>query len=101
MKVLLSRVPLFVIPWTVARPAGSSVHGILQARILERPSSGDFPNPGMEPGSQYYKQLLYHLSHQGSPINTRNLCFLLFKQYNILIYLCLILYPSLRNIRSW
>ena len=36
MEVLLSRVPLFVIPWTVARPTGSSVHGILQARILER-----------------------------------------------------------------
>ena len=27
-------VPLFAIPWTV-RPPGSSVHGILQARILE------------------------------------------------------------------
>ena len=33
---------------------GSSVHGILQARILEWvaiPSPGDLPNPGMEPGS--------------------------------------------------
>ena len=29
-----SHIPLFVTPWTVA-PAGSSVHGILQARILE------------------------------------------------------------------
>ena len=31
---------------------GSSVHGILQARILEGvaiSSSGDFPNPGIEP----------------------------------------------------
>ena len=31
---------------------GSSVHGILQARILEwfaMPSSGDLPNPGTEP----------------------------------------------------
>ena len=34
-------------------PPGSA-HGILQARILEWiafPSSGDFPGPGIEPGS--------------------------------------------------
>ena len=33
---------------------GSSVHGILQARILEQvafPSPGDLPNPGIEPRS--------------------------------------------------
>ena len=34
VKVLISRVRLFVTPWTVAFP-GSSVHGISQARILE------------------------------------------------------------------
>ena len=35
-------------------PLGSSVHGILQARILEwvaMASPGDLPNPGMEPAS--------------------------------------------------
>ena len=32
---LLSRVRLFATPWTIARPPGSSIHGILQARILE------------------------------------------------------------------
>ena len=32
---LLSHVPHFVTPWTVCSPPGSSVHGILQARILE------------------------------------------------------------------
>ena len=35
-------------------PAGSSVHGILQERILEwlaMPSSRDLPNPGIEPMS--------------------------------------------------
>ena len=35
---------------------GSSVHGILQARILEwvsMVSSGDLPNPGIEPESLY------------------------------------------------
>ena len=36
-------------------PPGSSVHGILQARILEWAaipfSRGDLPDPGIEPGS--------------------------------------------------
>ena len=35
-------------------PPGSSVHGILQARILEWlavPSPGDLPDPGIKPGS--------------------------------------------------
>ena len=35
-------------------PPGSSLHGILQARILEWlpfPSPGDLPDPGTEPGS--------------------------------------------------
>ena len=37
---------------------GSSVHGILQARILEWvaiPFSRDLPNPGIEPGSPALK----------------------------------------------
>ena len=35
-------------------PPGSSVHGILQARILEwvaMPTSGELPNPGIKPRS--------------------------------------------------
>ena len=51
---------------------GSSVHGILQARILEwvavpfsRGSSQHFG--GSNPGHQHCRQILYHLSHQGSP----------------------------------
>ena len=32
-------------------PAGSSVHGILQARILEWVAMRDLPNPGIEPMS--------------------------------------------------
>ena len=38
MKVkvkFLSRVWLFTTPWTVCSPLGSSVHGVLQARMLE------------------------------------------------------------------
>ena len=34
MNVSLSRVQFFATPWTVA-PPGSSVHGILQARVQE------------------------------------------------------------------
>ena len=32
---MFRRVRLFVTPWTACSPPGSSVHGILQARILE------------------------------------------------------------------
>ena len=38
----------------VHSPPGSSIHGILQARILElvaMPSSMDLPDPGIEPAS--------------------------------------------------
>ena len=46
---------------------GCSVHGILQAKILEWvwpfPSPGDLPNPGL----LHCRQILYHLSHQGRP----------------------------------
>ena len=36
---------------TGCSPPGSSVHGILQARVLECPSPGGLLNPGIEPGS--------------------------------------------------
>ena len=51
---------------------GSSVHWVLQARILEwvaTPVSGNLPNPGIEPGSPVglpqCRGILYYLSHQG------------------------------------
>ena len=46
-----------------------TVHGILQARILEwvaLPFSRDVPNPGIEPRSPAYRQFLYQLSYQGN-----------------------------------
>jgi len=50
------------------RPLGSSVHGILQARILEWVA---IPFPGVLPhlnlGLLHCRQILYHLSHQRSP----------------------------------
>ena len=46
---------------------GSSVHGILQARVLDGlpfSSPGDLPNPGIEPGSPAWRQIIYHLNQQ-------------------------------------
>ena len=49
---------------------GSSLHGVLQARILgwmPFPSPGDLLNQGLELGLLHCRQILYHLSHKGSP----------------------------------
>ena len=54
---------------------GSSVHGILQARILERVaiplSRGIFSAQGLNPGILHCRQILFHLSHQERPQNKR------------------------------
>ena len=50
---------------------GSSVHGILPARILEwvaMPSSRGFPDPGIEPC--FGRQALYHWPHLGDEVTT-------------------------------
>ena len=51
-------------------PPGFSLYGILQARILEWvaiPSSrGIFPIQGLNLGLLHCRQILYHVSHQGS-----------------------------------
>ena len=49
---------------------GSSVHGILQAGYqsgLPFPSPGDLSDPGSSLGLLHCRQILYHLSHPGSP----------------------------------
>ena len=50
-----------------------TVHGILQARILEWGSLylllGIFPTQGSNPGLLHYRQILYQLSHKGSPVH--------------------------------
>ena len=50
-------------------PPGSSVHGILQARILEWVAllHGIFPTQGSNPGLPHCRQILYRLNYQGSP----------------------------------
>ena len=54
------------------RLPGSSVHGILQVKILKwvaMPSSrGPCLTLGSKPGLLYFRQILYYLSHQGSLI---------------------------------
>ena len=56
---------------TMGSPPGSPVHGILQARILEwvaiSSSRGCSPPRGQTHVSCISKQILYHLSQQGSP----------------------------------
>ena len=55
----------------------NTVHGILQARMLEWVAISfpeDLPNPEIKPGFPHYRQILYHLSHQGSPSFLRLVC---------------------------
>ena len=56
---------------TLCDPMDYTVHGILQARIMELGSlsllQGIFPTQGSNPDLQHCRQILYQLSHQGSP----------------------------------
>ena len=69
--VLCPQVPLFVTPWTVARQAPLSMGFFRQEYWsgLLCPSSGNLPDSGIEPGFPAFRQILYHLSHQGNPYN--------------------------------
>ena len=53
-------------------PPGYSGYGIIQARLLVLSShsllQGIFPNQGSNPGLLHCRQILNHLSHQGSPM---------------------------------
>ena len=53
-------------------PPGSSLHGILQPRILKGNHSllqGIVPTQGLNPGLRHCRQILYSLSHQGNQRN--------------------------------
>ena len=73
MKVKVTQsCPTLCDPMECSLP-GSSVHGILQARILEWVASCSllqwiFPTQGLNPALPHCRWILYHLSHQGSPI---------------------------------
>ena len=52
----------------------SSFHGIPQARILEWvaiPFPREVSDPGIEPRSPALQVILYHLNHQGSPLDAQ------------------------------
>ena len=52
-------------------PLGSSVHGDSPGKNTEMGChalfQGIFPTQGSNPGLLHYRQILYHLSHHGSP----------------------------------
>ena len=56
---------------TLCNPMDYTVHAILQARILEWVAfsffRGIFPIQGSNPGLPHCRQILYQLSHKGSP----------------------------------
>ena len=64
---------------------GSSVHEILQARTMEWVAISSFreifPTQGLNLGLMYYRQILYCLSHKGSPYNLLVFCFLGLKNH--------------------
>ena len=65
----LSRVQLFLIPWTVAQQAALSM-GLSRQEYwsgLPFPSPEDLPIQGSNLGLLHCRQILYHLSQQGSP----------------------------------
>ena len=53
---------------TCCDPMDYTVHGILRARILEW-VAWVFPTQGSNSGLSHCRQILYHMSHQGSPIH--------------------------------
>ena len=66
---LLSHVWFFATPWTVAHQASLSMGFSRQEYWSGLPflSPGIFLTWGSNPDLQHYRQMLYHLSHQGSP----------------------------------
>ena len=68
VKVLVTHLCLTLCDAIYCSLLGSSVHEILQAKILEWVAisfSGYLPNPGNERRLLYCRQIFYHLSHQG------------------------------------
>ena len=66
----LSRVRLFVTPWTVAYQAPLSM-GFSRQEYWNRllfPSPGDLPNPGIEPGSLALQWILYNCATWEAPV---------------------------------
>ena len=63
----------FVTPWTLACQAPLSMEFSRQEDWHGQPFllQGIFPIQGLNPGLLHCRQILYHLSHQGSPLQRR------------------------------
>ena len=59
-------IQFFAFPWTVAYQTPQSLNTGLGNHFFLQ---GIFPSQGSNPGLLYCRQILYHLSHQGSPNN--------------------------------
>ena len=68
--ISLDYIRSFAIPWTIALQAPLSM-GILQASLLECVAMasfrGSYQAKRINPGLPLCRQILYHLSHKGSP----------------------------------
>ena len=80
VKKLLSHVRLFVTPWTQTQKLALSLWntpgqntGVGSLSLLQ----GIFPTQALNPGLLHCRQILYQLSHQGSPTME---CYLAIKQ---------------------
>ena len=71
-KVLVAQsCPTLCDPMNCSLPGSSLSMGILQARILDFLLQGIFLTQGLNPSLLHCRQILYYLSHQGSPIFKR------------------------------
>ena len=103
LKILvcvLSHVWFFATPRTIVCQASLSL-GIFQARILEWVAipflQGLFRTQVWNPGLLQYRQILHHLSHQGSPMVDFNLLFFSYIYFSYLfIWLSQVLVASHR-----
>ena len=80
VKVLVAQSYLTLFDPMNCSPTGSTVHGIFQARILEWTHAllqRIFSTQGLNPGLPHCRQILCHLSYQGSPIPSHVLAYYL------------------------
>ena len=71
LKAIKVKVAVAQYNLTLCDPNDYTAHGILQARIPEWVAfsllQGIFPTQGLNPGLPHCGQILYQLSHKGSP----------------------------------
>ena len=83
---------IFVTLWTVAYQASPSM-GFFKEEYwsgLPFSSPGNLLDPGTEPGLPHCRQMLYHLSHQGSPNQIKPIFKKISSHYSFLKYLSML-----------